>query len=313
MEWWFRRGRIWRKLPADPGRDDQAAEIYWTLRTAKSLTSTRPTMARLIKSYRLTPKFQTLKLSTRKVYEIRLRYVEEKNADVSVTSFRRSDIIAARDANAATPAAANQLIAVLSALFEHAINLDWRRDNPARGVDLLRGGEGHQPWTEGEIVRFRAVASGPVRTAFELCLGTGQRIGDVLAMSWDDVEDDEIHVIQQKTGAELWVPFTESLMSYLAQIPRGARTTIVTNAKGTPVPYNTLRSWMAPAMQAADIQGKTFHGLRKNATIELIEAGCSEDHVMAITGHASSEMVRLYGRGVRQRKLARAARRKAGT
>jgi len=43
---------------------------------------------------------------------------------------------------------------------------------------------------------------------FELCLGTGQRIGDVRKMRWSDIEEGGINVRQGKTGKDLWIPFT---------------------------------------------------------------------------------------------------------
>jgi hypothetical protein len=47
-----------------------------------------------------------------------------------------------------------------------------------------------------------------------------------------------------------------------------------------------------------------FHGLRKNAVIMLLEAGCTETQVGAIV-NMSEQMVRHYGRDVRVRELAR--------
>lgn len=47
-----------------------------------------------------------------------------------------------------------------------------------------------------------------------------------------------------------------------------------------------------------------FHGLRKNAVIMLLEAGCTESQVGAIV-NMSEQMVRHYGRDVRIRELAR--------
>lgn len=307
LEWWYRRGKVWKLLPGDPGTDQAASTLYWKLRSGGYNPPKARNMTALIASYRLTPKYLGHKPGTRKVYEYRLRYIEEKNGGVSVARFRREHIIAARDANADRPGATNQLLAVLSALMEHAIDLGWRADNPARGVDPLPGGPGHQPWTEEQIKRFRVTAVGPARTAFELCLGTGQRIGDVLRMTWDDIEDGGINLVQEKTGVELWVPFTPDLAAYLDALPRGARTTIITRRDGGKMSYRWMLNLFDQAKQSADVD-RHMHGLRKNATVELIEAGCSEEEIRSITGHQTSEMIRLYGKGARQRTLAKQAR-----
>src|SRR5690606_21633356 len=47
-----------------------------------------------------------------------------------------------------------------------------------------------------------------------------------------------------------------------------------------------------------------FHGLRKNAVVMLLEAGCTESQVGAIV-NMSEQMVRHYGRDVRVKALAR--------
>ena len=29
LEWWFRKGSMWRLLPGDPGADPKASKAYW--------------------------------------------------------------------------------------------------------------------------------------------------------------------------------------------------------------------------------------------------------------------------------------------
>jgi len=59
---------------------------------------------------------------------------------------------------------------------------------------------------------------------------------------------------------------------------------------------------MAPIRKA----GLVFHGLRKSAVVFLLEAGCTDAEVSAITGQ-SRAMVEHYARQVNQKKLAAAA------
>jgi len=44
-------------------------------------------------------------------------------------------------------------------------------------------------------------------------------------------------------------------------------------------------------MKKTGHEGYSRHGLRKNATIELLEAGCTPDEVKAITGHETTEII----------------------
>src|SRR5271166_4458305 len=62
------------------------------------------------------------------------------------------------------------------------------------------------------------------------------------------------------------------------------------------------REIMSPLRQA----GLVFHGLRKSAVVFLLEAGCTDAEVSAITGQ-SRQMVEHYAKQVNQNKLAAAA------
>ncbi len=52
--------------------------------------------------------------------------------------------------------------------------------------------------------------------------------------------------------------------------------------------------------------GLVFHGLRKSAVVTLLEAGCTDAEVAAITGQ-SRQMIEHYSKQVNQKKLAAAA------
>ena len=49
------------------------------------------------------------------------------------------------------------------------------------------------------------------KPCFELALLTGQRIGDIQAMKWDDIRDGKIFVIQQKTGSRVAIDTSHGL------------------------------------------------------------------------------------------------------
>lgn len=89
--------------------------------------------------------------------------------------------------------------------------------------------------------------------------------------------DGTISVRQEKTGKELVIPGHRDLQLVLDGIPRRVRD-----------------------------RGLVFHGLRKSAVVMLLEAGCTDAEVAAVTGR-SRKMVEHYARQVRQKKLAAAA------
>ena len=74
--------------------------------------------------------------------------------------------------------------------------LAWRLsttlENHAKGVQMLKSEAApRQPWPTELIKDYRKAATGLALVVFELCLGTGQRIGDVLKMNWGTGVTDE--------------------------------------------------------------------------------------------------------------------------
>ena len=145
--------------------------------------------------------------------------------------------------------------------------------------------------------------------ATALALYTGQRQGDALAMSWSMLRNGEIEVKQEKTGCYLRIPAHQKLLEALANADRSS-VQILTNTRGRPWTQDGFRtSWskalvgpLAPIREA----GLVFHGLRKSAVVTLLEVGCTDAEVSAITGQSRS-MVEHYSRQVNQRKLAATA------
>jgi hypothetical protein len=81
--------------------------------------------------------------------------------------------------------------------------------------------------------------------------------------------------------------------------------TILTNSEGRPWTADGFKaSWGKHKPEAAT--GLVFHGLRKSAVVTLLEAGCTDAEVAAITCQ-SREMIEHYARAVNQRKLAASA------
>lgn len=143
--------------------------------------------------------------------------------------------------------------------------------------------------------------------AAALALYSGQRQSDVLKMDWSMIREGVIHVRQEKAGTRLWVPLRRDLAAILETVPHSS-TRILTNASGLPWQTGFKASWGAamnhPEFSAFRLRKLVFHGLRKSAVNALLEAGCTEAEVSAITGQ-SPEMIRHYNRMVDRKKLAR--------
>ncbi|SMX27260.1 site-specific tyrosine recombinase XerC [Pelagimonas phthalicica] len=280
-------------------------------------------MASVLKQYKSLPKFGDLAPRTRSDYDKHLQYFADKLGTLSPKQIERYHVIAWRDAWAKqhSPHFANYRARVLSIVLEHAKDMGLLKktdENPAKGLKALKyEKQERQEWPAEKVEGFRkAFGYGTrERTCFELCLGTGQRIGDVLKMQWSHIRGASIAVKQSKTGKRLEIPMTEHLRAALAAADRNKESLFILpkdmSKTKTPGPwaYRSAAQAMRKAREAVGAQAYDLHSLRYTAGVELLLAGCSDDQIGSITGQ-SLEMVRHYTKSVRQRARAEEAQRK---
>jgi integrase len=181
--------------------------------------------------------------------------------------------------------------------------------NPATDIRRLhKQAFEHQPWPTEVIEKFEAEAHPRQNAALALLLllYTGQRVGDVAAMRWNQYDGKGIEVRQQKTGKPLWIPCHSRLKDALDSAKRGSEF-ILTTQRGSGYTTGSLGNMIVQATEQIGAGQYTAHGLRKNAAIAMIEAGCEVPEVMAILGHKTWEMAMHYAQQRNQRKLAERA------
>ncbi|WP_406735874.1 tyrosine recombinase XerC [Thioclava sp. GXIMD4215] len=306
-----RRGYSTARIQSDPGTKEFALEYATLLNGAKPAPSKGRTFDDLVAAYIRSPKYRKLAPRTAQDYDKILDWVRRKLGKLPVAGYRRKDVIRARDANADAVRFANYTVQVTRILMEYAIDIGWRDDNPAKGVGLLKSEtKPREAWPQSKIDTFREVAPDRARLIFELCLQTGQRIGDVLKMRWDDIEEGGIRVAQGKTGARLWVPMTEGLKAVLAKAPRIGLTICAWGPHGKPLSYRIANQDVMAVRKLIGAEAFDLHGLRYSAAAELGALGLDDDYIMAVTGHTTKAMVAKYAGPARQKARAKIAQSK---
>lgn len=296
-----RRGYPTVRIQAAQGTAEFHAEYARMLAGERPIYAGPRTFAALVKDYRMSQRFKRLAIRTALDYDKVLAWITDKLGPLPVDRMQRKDVIRAQSANASTVRFANYIVQVLRVLFEHAIDLGWRKDNPAKGVALIKSDAApREAWPQDKIDAFRATATGRALLIFELCLGTGQRIGDVLRMRWSDIEGGGVNVTQGKTGARLWVPFTARLQEVLAQTPK-VGVTVCAWGMGKPTSYRGAADLVMAVRKQIGAEDYDIHALRYSAASELAEAGCSDAVIQAVTGHQTSAMVAKYAGAARQK------------
>lgn len=298
-----RRGWPTVRILSEPGTAEFAREYALILKGETVLNAGGRTFLNLIRAYQHSDKWARLAPRTKADYQTVLTFIEGRFGPLPADRMQRKDVIRARDANAATVRFANYVVQVLRILFEFAIDLGWRADNPARGVEAIRSKTApRQPWPAALVAAYRAAA--PLgtrpRLIFEMMLGTGQRIGDCLKARWDDLAEGGIHVRQGKTGARLWLPLTRDLRAALEATPRTGLT-ICAGPFGKPAGYRVAADLVMGIRKKIGAEAFDNHALRYTAAAELAALGCSDELIMAVTGHKTSAMVAHYAGAARQR------------
>lgn len=208
-----------------------------------------------------------------------------------------------------TPSAANNLKKRLSQLFDFAIHLGWRKDNPAKSVRSVRVKEGgFATWQEEQIEQFEkhhAVGT-TARLAFDLALYTAQRRSDVRTMGPQHIKDGWITVKQLKTGKTLDIPIHPKLAESIAAT-KTSHLAFLVSQKGAPFTHKSFGMWFMRQCRAAGLTGFAMHGLRKAASRRMAEQGLSNQVIKSVTGHSSDAEVARYTRDAEQRRMARIA------
>jgi integrase len=313
---YFRRGKGARiALPADPTSDAFIAAYSDALAGMVAERKKRPapdaagTLGALIVSYKSSPAYAALRLTTRTGYKTPLEALRTTHGQRTLAGMTRERINEKiLQPYADRPGAGLFVLKMLRVLVRHGIDIGWLKADPTLGIRRPKGGE-IRSWTDAEIgiYEHHHKAGTRERLAFALMLYTGQRRSDVHRMTWADVQGGTIRVIQQKTGAKLTIPLHAELRRTLDTAPR-EHMTILNTAYGQPFTVDGFSGFMRDAIKDAGLPlGCQPHGLRKAAGRRLAEAGCTAHEIMSILGHKSLAEAERYSREADQARLASAA------
>lgn len=285
----------------------------------------------LIIKFKQSQLWSSYKLSNKNFYKTYLNRIGEMWGKLEVSSLRPVHVLDAQDKMATKfgNSSANNFITALQTLISWGIPREYSDINPCDKISPLETGEGYLPWTDEAIDFWRENAPDELVLVMEYALHLGQRQADILKLHMSDYSDGAYYLKQNKTQKRMLVPMHPDLITIdrdnrininnknagqkITNIHAPASQNLFLNAlNGNPWTINSFKSqWNTiknkPEMQWFKDQGFVFHGLRKNAVVNLLEAGCTPDEVKAITGHETTAMIDHYGKGVNQHKQARAA------
>lgn len=310
----FRKTGLPTAYPKAPPGSEDFWEEYLAWKNAKQLVGQERaapgTFDDLISRFYSSVAWKNIpKESTKGTYRGELERFRAKYGKRRVATMSARAVNGLMEKMADTPAAANNLLKRLRTLFDYAILLGMRRDNPAKAVRSIKAkGDGFHEWTEAEIAKFKKVhdLGTKARVALEIFLCTAQRRSDAATMGEDPDKPGYVRVRQLKTGAQLTIRMHRDLKAAVLACPSGKPTFLVSE-RGTPYTKESLGNWFKKQCVEAGLPHCSAHGLRKAASRRMAELGLSNQLIKSITGHTTDSEVSRYTKNADQARRAETA------
>ena len=220
---------------------------YNRLLKGREPVSAKRNFEALILSYFESEAFKKLKPRTKADYRKYISHIRTIWGKKDPAKIEPHHIYELHRANADKWRQANYLVQVMVVLMNHARLTGFikkEHGNPAKGIPLFKQeSDGWEPWPDDVRAEFEAVATPRARLVYELCIGTGQRIGDILKIRWGHIKDGAYDFTQGKTDKPMWIPLTDRLKEYLGTVEKKGLT-VITDSAGRPVQYRTVAEEM---------------------------------------------------------------------
>jgi integrase len=247
-------------------------------------------------------------------------------AEVDISLIRKATITAFRTDVASTVSSttANFDLKVVQAMFRAAKAGGYLLEDPAEFVEAVRRERREvvrRAFTVDELRALLAAANDEWRSLIRFGLYTGQRLGDIAALTWAnlDLERNVIRLSVRKTGKTLVLPIAEPLKTHILGLsagdnpraplhPRAFRE--VTSKRRKP---NALSNQFGDLLVSVGIRARqsqttsprgrggrrkvselSFHSLRHTAVSLLKDAGIPQAVVQELVGHDSVQMSQQY-------------------
>jgi len=264
--------------------------------------------------YYASGKFKSLDVSTQKWQRRSLDEICGEHGAKPVALMMPRHVRKIRDALIETPAAANQRVKALRALFGWANEADETTVNPTIGVKRISyKSDGHHTWTPEEIALYqeRHPIGTQARLALDLLRYTTGRREDAPRLGRQHIRNGRVQFRQAKNEhrnpIDIDIPLHPEFAASIAASKTETNLTFLITEFGRPFTANGFGNKFKDWCRQADLPHCSAHGLRKATTTALAEAGATPDEMMAITGHTNTKQLDVYKKKADRKKLADAA------
>jgi integrase len=295
------------RVHADLGTPEWPAALKAAMRKPAAPPPRTDTLPRLIDEWKASPEFLRGAPGTQTVRKTALRKIERWFKKSLIKDFNdrtiRRHIYAFRNSMAKTPAMADTSIDTL------CLMLNWAYDQGAeievnhalRIGRLYSGTRSEIVWTDDQRLTFWAEAEPAVARAHQALFYSAARIIDAAAWRPESYDGRWLVFTPQKTARRTKI---EVHLPVYVLPPFQA----LLDAGGLPLLTKTGKPWTASSLsdQLASERRRIFgealdlhsHDLRGTIATKLVDAGCNDREVSAITGHGTPEAAADRGRSL---------------
>lgn len=261
-----------------------------------------------------------------KLLERFLAFLGPARASASLIDVRKRDIEEFRNSQVErklAPGTINRDLKILRSLFRAARLDGYIFEDPAEAVRTIKDDakRTRRPLTEAEIRAVLAVANPEWQSLIKLGLYTGQRLGDLARLLWQDVDlvQGRLHLVTRKTGQNITLPIVGALREHLLSLSSSddpktplhpKAYDLVKSQKGRvgSLSYQFHELLVEAGLSLARTHQSTgegrsgprtptelsFHSLRHSAVSMLKNSGVPHSIAQALVGHESAEISRHY-------------------
>jgi integrase len=220
-----------------------------------------------------------------------------------VTAVGRREIEGLHAAMQDRPYQANRVLALLSKMFNLAVQWGWRGDNPVKGIRRYDEQKRHRWLQDEELQRLvRVLDEHPnqrAANAVRLQLLTGARMGEVLSARRADFDLNRgvwikpSHQTKQRRTEHLPLSApAASLVASILQENSGSQYLFPGNVAGEHL--TDIKKFWAAAIRKASIPGYRRHDNRHTYASHLVSSGLSLEIVGRLLGHTSPSTTKRY-------------------
>jgi integrase len=281
------------RLPGMPG--DQEFMAAYNAAIARKVQPKQDTLQSIINGFQASSDWDDLAPRTQKDYIKLIRIIETKFGTFPLSALpdrrTRSIFMEWRDERAkASRRQADYGWQVLARILSWAQDRGLTADNPcSKGGRLYRGSRAENIWSDADEAAFIASAPQHLHLPVLLAIWTGQRQGDLLALTWPQYDGQSIRLQQGKTGTRVVIPVGAPLKTILDPL-RQKIGNILVNSDGDPWSSGGFGSSFGKARRAAGAVGVTYNDLRGTAVTRLALVGCTEAEIATLTGHSLQQV-----------------------